>query len=150
MGTQQALVPGHGNHVCVQGVQAYIQHTRGLRRIHQERHAVLLTNGAQTAYGLGSRRHVAGMAKDYQGCPGPDGTLKRMRLQDAHGVGREDTQGNLPRGGQVVQGAHDGVVLAVGANHLVTLMQRAQNARFSASVQLGVKITCSEDSAPSS
>lgn len=88
----------------VQGVQAYIQHTRGLRRIHQKRYAVLLTNGAQTAYGLNHARHVAGMAKDYQGCPGPDGTLKRVRLQDAHGVGREDTQGNLPRGGKWYKG----------------------------------------------
>ena len=65
------------------------------------------------------------MAKDYQGCPGPDGTLKRVRLQDAHGIGREDAQGNLPRGGQVVQGAHDGVVLHGGHQHMVSGAQKA-------------------------
>ena len=122
---KQPLVAGHGYHVGTERLGADIQHTGGLGGVHQQGNAVFPADGAQPGNGLNDPGDIAGVAHHHQGGAGRDVFLQYMGLQDAHAVRRQHLEGDLPPGGVALEQAHHRVMLAVGAKHLIPLLQHA-------------------------
>ena len=125
MRTQQPLVAGHGDHIRAQRGKRYVQNARRLRGVHQQGHAVGLERARKLLHRLHDAGHVAGMADHAQRRARRDRGGQRLRSDQPQAVGRERAHADDSLFFQPLEHAHHGVVLGVGADHLIPLAQRA-------------------------
>ena len=121
MRTQQPLVAGHGDHIRAQRGKRYVQNARRLRGVHQQGHAVGLERARKLLHRLHDAGHVAGMADHAQRRARRDRGGQRLRSDQPQAVGREHAHADGPLLLQPLEHAHHGIMLGVGADHLVSL-----------------------------